>query len=299
MSNELVATKLHAPPARENLVLRPRLRQKLSAGLARKLTLVSAPAGFGKTTLVAHWIQQLDIPTAWISLDETDNELFRFLSYFVAALRTLEPGFGEGLMEQLDSAQPPTLEPILNSLINEISALKGDHVLVLDDVHHISDDQIHSALARILDQLPEHFHLIAITRTDPPLPLSRWRAGDQLNEIRADDLRFNPQEAASFLNEIMGLGLPPADVSTLERRTEGWIVGLQLAALTLQGRQDTRSFIREFAGHDRFIVDYLGEEVLQRQSQQTQDFLLRTSILRRLTGPLCEAVTGRDDGQAM
>ena len=299
MSDELVETKLHAPPARENLVLRPRLRQKLSAGLARKLTLVSAPAGFGKTTLVAHWIQQLDIPTAWISLDETDNELFRFLSYFVAALRTLEPGFGEGLVGRLDSAQLPTIEPILTSLLNEISALEGDHVLVLDDVHHISDDQIHSAITRILDQLPEHFHLIVITRIDPPLPLSRLRAGDQLNEIRADDLRFKPQEAASFLNEIMGLGLSPADVSTLERRTEGWIVGLQLAALTLLDRQDTRSFIREFAGHDRFIVDYLGQEVLERQSQEVQDFLLRTSILRRLTGPLCEAVAGREDGQAM
>lgn len=299
MSDELVETKLHAPPARENLVLRPRLRQKLSAGLARKLTLVSAPAGFGKTTLVAHWIQQLDIPTAWISLDETDNELFRFLSYFVAALQSLEPGFGGGLLGRLESAQLPTLEPILTSLLNEISALEGDHVLVLDDVHHISDDQIHSAITRILDQLPEHFHLIVITRIDPPLPLSRLRAGDQLNEIRADDLRFKPQEAASFLNEIMGLGLSPADVSTLERRTEGWIVGLQLAALTLQDRQDTRSFIREFAGHDRFIVDYLGQEVLERQSQEVQDFLLRTSILRRLTGPLCEAVAGREDGQAM
>lgn len=206
---------MHAPPARKNLVLRPRLGQKLNAGLERKLTLVSAPAGFGKTTLVAHWIQQLDIPSAWISLDETDNELFRFLSYFVAALQSLEPGFGGGLLGRLESARLPTLEPILTSLLNEISALKGNHVLVLDDVHHISDDQIHSALAHILDQLPEHFHLIVITRTDPPLPLSRLRAKDQLIEIRAGDLRFKPQEAASFLNEIMGLGLSPAEISTL------------------------------------------------------------------------------------
>ncbi len=299
MSVELLATKLHAPPARKNLVLRPRLEQKLNAGLERKLTLVSAPAGFGKTTLLAHWIQQVDIPTAWVSLDETDNELFRFLSYFVEALITLEPDFGGNLLDRLESAQQPTLEPILTSLLNEISTLQGHHVLILDDVHHITDSQIHAALAQILDQAPEQFHLFAITRTDPPLPLSRMRAADQLIEIRSDDLRFKPQEAASFFNEIMGLGLSSADISTLERRTEGWIVGLQLTALTLQGREDTRSFIREFAGHDRFIVDYLGEEVLQRQSQETQDFLLRTSILRRLTGPLCEAVAGRDDGQAM
>jgi ATP/maltotriose-dependent transcriptional regulator MalT len=299
VADELLSTKLNAPPARKSLVARPRLTKKLNAGLERKLTLVSAPAGFGKTTLLAHWVQQTDIPTAWVSLDETDNELFRFLSYFVEALITLEPNFGGNLLARLKSAQQPTLEPILTSLLNEISGLAGQHVQVLDDVHLISDPRIHSALAQILDQVPENFHLFVITRTDPPLPLSRMRAANQLIEVRADDLRFKPQEAASFFNEVMGLGLSPADVSTLERRTEGWAVGLQLAALTLQGHEDAPSFIRKFAGHDRFIVDYLGEEVLERQSQEVQEFLLRTSILKRLTGALCDVVVGTGDGQAM
>ena len=298
MNIPILATKLYIPLPRPNVVLRPRLIERLNEGLHRKLTLISAPAGFGKTTLVSAWVAGCERPVAWLSLDEGDNDPTRFLTYLVAALQTIAPNIGEGVLGVLQSPQPPPTESILTALLNEITTLPDNFVLVLDDYHVIDAKPVDDALTFLLEHLPPQMHLVITTREDPQLPLARLRARGQLTELRAADLRFTPAEAAAFLNQVMGLNLSAEDIAALEDRTEGWIAGLQLAALSMQGREDVPGFIRAFAGDHRYIVDYLVEEVLQRQPERVRSFLLQTSILDRLNGPLCDAVTGQEEGNA-
>jgi len=290
MPTPILATKLYLPPLRPNVVLRPRLLERLNEGLHRKLILISAPAGFGKTTLVSEWLAGGPRPAAWLSLDDQDNDPTRFLMYLVAALQTLAATIGAGVSGMLQSPQPPPPEAILTALLNEITTISDDFVLVLDDYHVLDAQPVDQALTYLVEHLPPHMHLVIATREDPPLPLARLRAGGHLTEVRAVDLRFTPSEAAAFLNQGMGLNLSAEDIALLSTRTEGWIAGLQLAALSLQGQQDAASFIRSFTGSHHFVLDYLLEEVLGQQSESLQTFLLRTSILDRLCGPLCDAV---------
>ena len=314
-TSPLLETKLYIPRWRPGLVSRPRLIERLDQGTDRKLTLISAPAGFGKTTVLAEWLAAApagERPAAWVSLDQSDNDPALFWAYLVAALQTVQSGVGENTLSLLRSPQPPPIESVLTTLINEINAIQDDpsagspiesgsstghgFVLVLDDYHVIDAELVHDAIAFLLDHLPPQMHLIIAGRADPPLPLSRLRGRGELVELRAADLRFTPDEAAAFLNEAMGLDLSSGDVVALETRTEGWIAGLQLAALSMRGREDVPGFIRAFAGDDRYIVDYLVEEVLQLQPERVRSFLLQTSIFDRLSGPLCDAVTGQEDG---
>jgi LuxR family transcriptional regulator, maltose regulon positive regulatory protein len=321
MSVPILATKLYAPPPRTQLVQRPRLIEQLNEGLAmgRKLTLISASAGFGKTTLVSEWIATCGRPVAWLSLDEGDNDLVRFLTYLVSALQTLAMrsprrgsavegivvNLGAGVLAALQSPQPPQSESILTALLNEITTLRDHFILVLDDYHVIDSKPVDNALTFLIEHLPPQMHLVITTREDPQLPLARLRARSQLTELRAADLRFIPAEAAEFLNQMMDLNLSAENIAALEARTEGWITGLQLAALALhgalskQGHTDASHFIRSFTGSHRFVLDYLVEEVLQRQPEHIRSFLLQTSILDRLNGPLCDAVTERKDGRGL
>jgi len=286
----ILQTKLYIPPLRPELVSRPRLIERLNAGLHRKLTLVSAPAGFGKTTLVSEWVAGCERPAAWLSLDGGDNDPARFLAYLIAALQTIAPSIGEGVLGVLQSPQPPPTESILTALLNEITTIPNNFVLVLDDYHVIDSKPVDEALTFLLEHLPPQMHLAIATREDPSIPLARLRARGQLTELRVADLRFTPSEAAGFLNQVMGLNLSAEEIAALETRTEGWIAGLQLAAISMQGHQDTTSFIKSFTGSHHFVLDYLVEEVLQQQTEGIQTFLLRTSILDRMCGPLCEAV---------
>ena len=242
--------------------------------------------------------RRFERPTAWLSLDEGDNDPTRFLTYLVAALQTIAAKIGEGVLGVLQSPQPPPTESILTALLNEITTLPDHFVLVLDDYHVIDAKPVDKALTYLVEHLPPQMHLVIATREDPQLPLARLRARGQLTELRAADLRFTAAEAAEFLNQVMGLSLSAADIAALEDRTEGWIAGLQLAALSMQGHQDVPGFIRAFAGDHRYIVDYLVEEVLQRQPEPVRSFLLQTAILDRLNGPLCDAVTGQEEGNA-
>ena len=312
MATPLLTTKLYIPPVRPELVSRPRLIKRLNEGLHRKLTLISAPAGFGKTTLLSEWVHRRSevtppLPVAWVSLDEGDNDPARFLAYVVAALQTLalsqvegiEANIGKGALGALQSPQPPPMESVLTALINEIATIPDPFALVLDDYHMIEAQPIHDALTFLLDRLPSQMHLVIATRADPPLPVARLRGRGQLTELRADDLRFTPDEVAEFLNRIMGLGLSVDDITTLDSRTEGWIAGLQMAAVSMQGREDISGFVAEFTGSQHYILDYLIEEVLQRQSESVQSFLLQTSILERMSGPLCDAITGTGNSHAM
>ena len=330
MSTPILATKLYIPPPRPKAVRRPHLIERLNAGLHRKLTLISAPAGFGKTTLVSEWIDHLRVGgakenqivnrVAWLSLDEGDNDPKRFLIYLIAALQTIAPQIGAGVLRLLQSPQLPPSEVMLTALLNEIATVRDnpsqpggaryfdkaqdksgpDFVLVLDDYHIIDagggvpsgTGAVDQALTFLIEHLPPHLHLVIATREDPNLPLARLRARGQLTELRVTDLRFTRTEAADFLNQVMALKLSTEEIAALETRTEGWIAGLQLAAISMQGYHDMGSFIKSFTGSHRFIMDYLVEEVLQQQPANIQAFLLRTSILNRLCGPLCEAVLG-------
>jgi LuxR family maltose regulon positive regulatory protein len=300
MAGPLLETKLHVPKWRRGLVARPRLSERLSRGAKSALTLVSAPAGFGKTTLLAEWLAVAAAggrSVAWLSLDQRDNDPVLFWTYLVAALKTAAPGDGAGALSLLQPPRPPG-EAGLVTLLNDLDAVSDDVVLVLDDYHVIEAREVQDGMAFLLEHLPPQIHLVIGSRADPSLPLARLRGRGELVEIRAADLRFTPDEAAAYLNEVMGLALTAADVAALEERTEGWIAALQLAALSLQGREDTAAFIAGFAGDDRYIVDFLAEEVLQRQPGDVQHFLLQTSILDRLSGPLCDAVTGQEGGKA-
>jgi LuxR family maltose regulon positive regulatory protein len=298
MPTSILATKLYLPRLRPNAVSRPRLLERLNEGLQRKLTLIAAPAGFGKTTLVSAWVAGCDRQVAWLSLDAGENDPTLFLTYLVAALQTIAPTIGEGVLGVLQASQPPPTEAILVALLNEITTLPDHFVLVLDDYHLIDAKPVDIALTYLVEYLPPQMHLVIATREDPDLPLARLRARGHLTELRATDLRFTASEAAAFLNQAMGLNLSAEDIAALEDRTEGWIAGLQLAALSMQGHQDVAGFIRAFAGDHRYIVDYLVEEVLQRQPEPVRRFLLQTSILDRLHGPLCDAVTGQEEGNA-
>lgn len=301
-SSPLLETKLYVPRLRRGVVARPRLSQRLSRGVESKLTLISAPAGFGKSTLLAEWLATVPSDprtVAWLSLDPGDNQPAPFWTYVIKALQTVAPEAGATALALLQAPQPPPIESVLATLLNDLGALATDIVLVLDDYHLVDAHEIQDRMAFLLEHLPPQIHVVIATRADPGLPLARFRGRGELVEVRAADLRFTPDEAAAYLNEVMGLDLEAADVAALETRTEGWIAALQLAALSMQGRDDIAGFIATFAGDDRYIVDYLVEEVLQRQSAPVRSFLLETSILSRLSGPLCDAVTGADDGRTM
>ena len=301
----LLETKFYVPQPRRGLVPRPRLSELLDRGAASKLMLVSAPAGFGKTTLLTEWLAAGPAApaderlVAWLSLDRGDNHPASFWAYVIAALRTVASGIGESALALLQAPQPPPVEAVLTILLNDLGGVAGEIVLVLDDYHVIDAREVQEGMAFLLDHLPPRLHVVIASRTDPALPLARLRARGELGEIRAAGLRFTPDEAAAYLNGTMGLQLTARDVAALEGRTEGWIAALQLAALSMQGRDDVAGFIAGFAGDDRYVVDYLAEEVLQRQSDHVQNFLLQTSILSRLNGPLCDAVTGQGGGKAL
>jgi LuxR family maltose regulon positive regulatory protein len=310
MPTSLLTTKFFIPSTRPELVLRPRLIEQLNGGLHRKMTLISAPAGFGKTTLVCEWVDNIRLDAkkehqrvfriAWISLDESDNDAIRFLNYLLTALsRTAgnEPALGGAALSMLQSPQPPPTEAILTSIINEIADIPDGIILVLDDYHLIETSPLHDALSFFLEHLPPKMHLVIVTREDPHLPFARLRAKDQLTELRAADLRFTSSEAAEFLNRVMGFNLSIEDVSALETRTEGWVAGLQLAAISMRGHPDVTNLIKSFTGSHRLVLDYLIEEVLEQQSESVQSFLLKTAILNRMTGSLCDALTGQENGQ--
>jgi len=296
----LLETKLHAPRRRRGLVARPRLTDRMIDETLPALTIVAAPAGFGKTTLLADWFASADQESrsiAWLSLDPRDNDPTVFWSYVIAAVQTIASGVGQGALSLLGSSQP--VDSVVASLLNDLVGRADEVVLVLDDYHVIESVQLHESIGFLLEHLPPHVHLVLGSRADPPLPLARLRARGDLLEIRAADLRFTPDESAAYFNESMGLQLTPDDVGALEARTEGWIAALQLAALSMQGRDDTSGFIATFTGDDRFVVDYLAEEVLERLPDDVRDFLLATAIMDRFTGPLCDAVTGGSGGKAM
>jgi LuxR family transcriptional regulator, maltose regulon positive regulatory protein len=298
----LLETKLYVPRWRPGSVPRGRLLQRLHEGAKRKLTLLSAPPGFGKTTLLAEWLAEAPAdarPVAWLSLDQSDNHPVTFWTYLIAALQRVQPEIGASVVALLQSPQLPPIETLLAIVLNELSAMPHQLVLVLDDYHVIEASPIHDGIAYLLDHLPPQIHLVIASRADPSVPLARLRGRGDLAEIRAADLRFTPAEAAAFLNGAMGLDLSAQQVAALELRTEGWIAALQLAALSLQGRDDIAAFITAFTGNDRYIVDYLVAEVLQRQPEHVRTFLLQTSILDRLSAPLCDAVTGQERGKAM
>jgi LuxR family transcriptional regulator, maltose regulon positive regulatory protein len=295
----LLATKLHPPAHRGGVVPRPFLLGRLSDGLTNKLTLVDAPAGWGKTTLLGEWRENepSSVGFAWLSLDEADNDPVRFWAYVVGALQTVEPELGTPALMHLRNPGADAVEAVLTTLINETAGLATKVVLVLDDYHVVRSREIHEGVEFLLEHLPPTLHLVLSGRSDPPLPLPRLRARGELNEIRAEELRFTDEEAAALLNGVLGLDLDPEDVRRLQQRAEGWAAGLYLAALSLRGRPDPQTFIKAFAGDERHVIDYLGAEVLDGQSAEIRDFLLRTSILERLCGPLCDAVTG-DQGSA-
>jgi LuxR family maltose regulon positive regulatory protein len=313
----LLTTKLAVPPVRPRLVSRRRLTKQLGRALDRKLTLISAPAGFGKTTLVCDWLSEAGFRSddgllpdsastqrraVWLSLDPDDNDPARFLAYLTAALQTVEPEWGQMAHEFLRSPQPPPATRLLTLLINEVASAPWRLVLVLDDYHVITARPVHDVLGHLLDHMPPNLHLIVLTRADPPLSLARRRAQGELIEIRQADLCFSAEETAAWLNDIMGLGLIPEQVSALCDRTEGWIAGLVLAALSLQRLSDAEgvaSFLKAFAGSHRYVMDYLVEEVVSQQPREVQSFLLQTSILDRMSGPLCDAVTGRSGSQGV
>jgi LuxR family maltose regulon positive regulatory protein len=295
----LLTTKLYIPRPRPNQVSRSHLIDRLNESQSRKITLISAPPGFGKTTLLSAWIPQNQYCVTWVSLDTADNAPFLFWTYIISALQMLDAHLGERALSILRSSQAVSLESVISTLINEIAAFSDRFTLVLDDYHVITSEAIHNSFIFLIDHQPPQMHLIINTRMDPPFPLAQLRARGELTELRADDLRFNFDEAALLLNQIAGLNLTAQDVAALESRTEGWIAGLQLAALSMQGHSDCTSFINAFTGSHRFVLDYLSDQVLQQQPEDLRLFLLQTSILDRVSAPLCDALTGHTDSQAM
>jgi LuxR family maltose regulon positive regulatory protein len=295
-TDALIRTKLSLPFTRLELVARPRLQVRVSEGLSRPLTLITAPAGFGKTTLAAACIAGCGMPVAWLSLDKDDNQTERFLSYLVAALQSADPEIGSEAAQLLAATPQAPPEAILTRLINDLDRAGREIALVLDDYQFISNQAVQEAVTFLLEHCPKNFHLVIVTRSDPALPLTRLRARGQAIELRAADLRFTEAEATQFLNEVMGLGLDAGSVALLAERTEGWVAGLQMAALSMRDREDISGFIEGFSGTNRYILDYLLDEVLASQSPEIQRFLLWTSILGRLTAPLCDAVLADDEG---
>lgn len=297
----LLTTKLNIPPARPQMVPRPRLTERLQEGLNYNLILVSAPAGFGKTTLLSEWARhsQPIIWTAWVSLDEGDNDTVRFWDYFIAALKKPKSDIGEKILPWLHSSPPIPTESLLTALINEISSISFELILVLDDYHFIESQQIHDGITYLLEHMPTQMHLAIATRVDPPLALAHFRGRGTMLEIRADDLRLTWEDAASLFKELKTPRLSAKDVAALNGRTEGWVVGLKMAALAMRQQKDIQRFLTTFSGSRLYIMDYLMEEVLRQQTKEVKEFLLRTSVLNRLTAPLCDAVTGRKDSNEM
>ncbi|HSF83066.1 MAG TPA: LuxR C-terminal-related transcriptional regulator [Anaerolineales bacterium] len=301
MSPNLLTTKLYTPPTRKNLVPRPRLIRLLDEAWQEgiKLTLVSAPAGYGKTTLVTEWLSGLQIQSTWLSLDKNDNDPARFLAYLIAALQNVDPDIGQAAQAMMQSPQPPPPDVFLTALVNDLASIPPPFILVLDDYHVVQSMSVHQQLGFLVEHKPPQMHLVLITREDPPLPLALLRARGQIVEIRQKDLRFSLEESADFLKRIMGLNLTLNDIAALEQRTEGWIAGLQLASLSMQGSDYLPDFIQAFSGSSHFVLDFLIEEVFERQPSEVQEFLLKTSILDSLSVPLCEAVSERSDGQRL
>jgi len=301
MTDSFVSAKIHIPLPRPALVERPRLIDQLNQDCQAKLTLISAPAGYGKSSLVSEWAHINTLPVTWLTLDKYDNDLTRFVKYFIAAHKRFRPTLGDTILSLLEGPQTPSEEILLGELVNELSSLDKSYVMVLDDYHVITNRAIHKLITFLIENHPLQIHLIVLTRSDPPLPLSRLRARGQLVEIRAADLEFTQTEAESFFNDIMEMELSNTDIAAFEERTEGWITGLQLVALAMQGfdAQQITEFVNAFTGSHFYIVDYLVEEVLNRQPEVIRDFLLQTSILDRMTGSLCNRVTGCDDSQAI
>ncbi len=299
METSLLATKLYIPPARPGMVTRPRLLEHLRACINHSLTLVSAPAGFGKTTLLSDWVHhnQPPVPTAWLSLEEGENDPRRFWEYFTSAIKKIEPAIGDTCLTLLRSAQAVPIENILTTLINDIDSIPGDFVLVLDDYHFIQSQQVNQGLTFFVEHIPPGMHLVIATRVDPPLPLNRYRGRGTLLEVGADDLRFTREEAARLVVELGAPALSSDDIEALNARTEGWVVGLKMAVLSMRGEKDVSAFIFDFTGSQRYIMDYLVEEVLEQQPVEIRNFLLQTSVLERLIGPLCDAITQSSKGE--
>jgi len=297
--DQLLTTKLYIPQLNVDLVPRPRLYERLNEGLNRKLTLVSAPTGFGKSTLVTGWISEKEHSTAWLSLDEGDNDPVRFWTYLIAALQTIYQDIGLEARQIVSVPQLRSNEPVVISLINDISRLDHDLIVILDDYHVIEFEQVHAGLSYLLEYQPPNLHIVMITRVDPPISLARLRVHNQLIEVRAEDLQFSTEEATTLFNEKMGLNLEPKHIEALNKHTENWVVGLQLAGLSLKGRPSYDTFIEEFTGGHQFILDYLTEEVLITLPDAQREFLLRTSILERFCSKLCQVVTGDFASQQM
>ncbi len=302
MTIPLISTKFNRPVTGVNCIHRPRLLQILDESLAQNaaLILVCGPAGYGKTTIVSDWLQALStsLPFAWLTLEQSDNELTRFITYLIASLQCIQPAMGEGILQLLHTHKPPPVQALGALLINELGAIQGRFLLVLDDFHLAASEPIHNFIAFMVDHQPPQMSLVLITRADPPLPLARLRAKNRLVELRQADLSFTPDEAAAFTAQTMGLALSPAQVALLEKSTEGWVAGLQLAAFSMRHRQNPGGFLESFSGEHPFIADYLTDEVLAQLPNALQTFLLHTSILERLCAPLCEAVTGESGAQA-
>ena len=301
--HRLLTTKLKIPPTRLKLVERPRLTERMNEGLRQghRLFLVSAPAGYGKTTLIVEWFQQLRQPVAWLSLDADDNDPRGFFAYLIAALQQLHPTVGEVASSVLASSELPSGHALVTSLMNDIADVATPLFLVLEDYHLITTPAIHEAVSFLLDYQPPQFHLVLATRVDPPLPLARLRVRHLLTEVRIDDLRFTSDEAKTFFSQTMHLSLNTADVNALGERTEGWIAGLQMAALSVRGWDDARvaEFVAAFSGSHHYVIDFLVDEVIRRQSTVVRDFLAQTACLDRFSASLCDMVTGRDDSRSI
>jgi len=299
MNETFLKSKLKAPRLRLDFIPRSHLTERLTEGLDRKLTVISAPAGSGKTTLLSEWISGVKQPIAWISLEKNDNNPITFWSYFIAAIQTVQPSVGQAALVALQSPRPIDIESILAMLINDIIEKMPSFVVVIDDYHMITSRLIHNALAFLIQHLPAKVSMIILARNSLPISLAHLRGCGQLVELHGSDLCFTNDEATNFLNKVMGLELTPEEIEILQGRTEGWIAGLQMAALSIRGQEDTSKLIETFSGNNFYIMDYLMEEVIKRQKKDVKNFLLQTSILECLNASLCDAVTDRQDGQKM
>ena len=293
----LLKTKLQIPPLRKKYVHRTRLIDRFEDGYDCKITILSAPAGFGKTTLLSEWVNSCGPYTAWISLGIEDNDPVQFIDYLINAIRGISPDFGEDISDAIKISRDQIGDLMLTNIVNQLAAVPLPFVLILDDYHLITDNSIHQIVTFIIQNQPPQMHTIISGRADPPWPMARLRAQNEINELRSSDLRFTLEETSHFLTDVMGVELDESAVAELDRRTEGWIAGLQMAAISMRGKGNPGDFVKAFAGSHRYVLDYLLEEVLNQQPPEIQEFLLKTSILDNLNGSLCEVVTGDDQSQ--